>query len=138
MSEIDAVRDAYVASLEAALDAIRRDVLTLGAVWAVDTATAALGVGEVARIPDGIRFRSRQVAFTRWPVPGGEWHLIGPAEMLVPGTVIEVARFNGTRSPTDETVVAVGQVVAERTVIHRDPGPVRYVVTRISRAVKED
>ena len=76
-----------------------------------------------------------EVAFTRWPVGDKDaaWHLIGPDARLEPGTMVRVERF----SERDAALVAVGRVVAEREVIHRDRGPVRYVVTRISKAVRD-
>lgn len=139
LSEQDAVRDAYVAELEAALRVIAAPP-TLGASIArtldqrILIAREVLGMAEVERIPDGVSFPPRgEVAFTRYPVPGGAWHLIGPADRLERGSVIEVRKF-GEREPT---LVAVGQTVAERTVFHRDAGAVRYVVARISRAVRD-
>lgn len=134
-TEGDAVRDAYVASLEAVLRDVADDPMVPD--YFRTCALLALGAGEVSRIPDGVRLSPYEVKFTRWPTPGGEWHLIGPAEKLVPGTVIEVLRFNGPRRPSEPVLVAVGFVVAERTVIHRDEGPTRYVVARVSKAVKE-
>ena len=136
MSEQDAVHDAYVADLERALGLIMRPATLPQDARRI--AAEALGEGAVVRIPDGITLVPRQVTFTRFPFPGGHWCLIGPADMLVTGTVIEVERFNGTRKPRDTALVAVGHVVAERTVIHKDTGPARYVIARVSRAVKED
>jgi hypothetical protein len=137
-TEQDGVRDAYVAHLEAALRKIASGVEpgfgTLSGTMCADIARDALAVGEVERIPDGVKFPSRgEVAFTRWPIPGGDWHLIGPAVLLEPGTVIEVRRF----SERDSALTAVGRIVAERTVIHRNEGPVRYVVARVSKAVRD-
>lgn len=130
-TEQDAVRDAYVAELEAALRAIASGV---SGVMAGEIARDALGLAEVERIPDGLKWPPRgEVVFTRYPAGDGEWHLFGPAVALEPGTVIEVKRF----SERDSSIVAVGRIVAERTVIHRDAGPVRYVIARVSRAVKD-
>lgn len=138
-TEQDAVRDARIVELEAALRALAT-APPLGASLARELdrriliAREALGAVEVERIPDGVRWPKGEVVFTRWPVGSdGEWHLIGPAVMLEPGTVVEVSRF----SERDSAVVAVGRIVAERTVIHKIEGPVRYVVARVSRAVRD-
>ena len=138
-TEQDAVRDARVAELEAALRKIAK-APALGSSLArtldqyILIAREALGAVEVERIPDGVKFPPRgEVAFTRWPVPGGDWHLIGPAVLLEPGTVIEVQRFMNK----EPALTAVGRIVAERTVIHRKEGPVQYVVARVSRAVRD-
>jgi len=135
----DAVRDAYVAHLEAVLRKLAEPP-KLGSSLAREfdrrilLARDALALGDLERIPDGVKFPPRgEVAFTRWPGPDGAWHLIGPAVMLEPGTVIEVKRF----TERGASLVAVGQIVAERTVIHRKEGPVQYVVARISRAVRD-
>lgn len=140
MTEADAIRDAHLARLEAALRKIATDpLMTIEHARRLSGQVTTTGV--LASIPDGTSFRSREVAFTHWPAPRGRtWHLIGPADMLVPDTVIEVLRRGpGDRRGEDRAaLVAVGPVVAERTVIHRGLGPTRYVITRISRAVKED
>lgn len=138
VSEQDAVRDAYVAHLENALRTIAAGVepgiVTIGGKSAAEIATEALGIGDIERIPDGVSFPPPgKVAFTRYPASKGDWHLIGPANLLEPGGLIEVQRF----TERDPTLVAVGQVVAERTVIHRKQGPTRYVVARISKAVRD-
>lgn len=146
---LDAVRDAYVAHLEAALRRIASGVgparpigpgvgpgfNPLSVEDCSQIAREALALGDIERIPDGVKFPPRgEVAFIRWPVgEDGTWHLVGPAVMLEPGTVIEVQKF----TERDATLVAVGQIVAERTVIHRKEGPVQYVVARISRAVRD-
>jgi hypothetical protein len=137
-TEQEGVRDAYVAHLEAALRKIASGVDpgfgTLSGAMCADIAREALALGDVERIPDGVKFPPRgEVAFMRWPVPGGDWHLIGPAVLLEPGTVIEVRRF----SERDSALTAVGRIVAERTVIHRKEGPVQYVVARVARAVRD-
>lgn len=139
-SEKDAVRDAYVARLEAAL----REVAGAGRIGSsiareldrcILTARVALEIGDIERIPDDVHFPPHgEVAFTRYPAtPTGEWHLIGPADRLEPGAVIEVQKF----SQRDTTLVAVGQIVAERAVIHRKGGPTQYVIARISKAVRD-
>lgn len=141
VTEQDAVRDAYVAKLEDALRQIGT-IPALGASIArtldqcILIARNTLAEGDVKRIPDGIKWPHGKVVFTRYPAAKGDWHLIGPAVLLEPGTVIEVERFSGTRKQ-DVTLVGVGQIVAERTVVHKDAGPVRYVIARISRAVRD-
>lgn len=138
LSEKDAIRDAYIAELEAALRKIASGVElgfgTLSGTMCADIAREALGLGDVERIPDGMKWPPRgEVVFTRYPVGDGEWHLFGPAVMLEPGTVVAVQRFK----QRDASIVAVGRIVAERTVIHRDAGPVQYVIARVSRAVRD-
>lgn len=148
VTEQDAVRDAYVAELEAALRTIAAGVgpaqpigsgVGPGFNWLPAEqlraiAADALGLAEVQRIPDGVKWPHDSVAFIRYPGSEGEWHLIGPAVLLEPGTVVEVKRF----TERDKVLVAVGRVVAERTVIHRERGAVQYVVTRVSRATREE
>lgn len=136
---MDAVRDAYVAQLEAALRTIAESG-KLGSSIAREldrcilVAREALALGDIERIPDGVKFPPHgEVAFTRYPVSSGDWHLIGPAVLLELGHVVEVQKFTESKP----TLVAVGHVVAERTVIHRKEGPVRYVITRILKAVRD-
>lgn len=138
-TEQEAVRDAYVAQLESALRRIAT-VPALGSSIArtldqcILLARDALGSGDIERIPDSITIPAHgEIAFTRYPVADGGWHLIGPAVALEPGTVVEVQRFRDK----EPTLTAVGQIVAERTVIHRDRGPVQYVVARVSKAVRD-
>lgn len=137
VTERDAVRDAYVAKLEDALRQIGK-IPTLGASIArtldqcILIARNTLAEGDIERIPDGMKWPRDKVVFTRYPAGEGDWHLIGPSVMLEPGTVIEVKRF----TDRDATLVGVGQIVAERAVVHKDTGPVQYVIARISRAVK--
>ena len=135
----DAIRDARVVELEAALRTIAAGGDAGGSfsgTQCAEIAREALGAGEVERIPGGVRWQRDAVMFTRYPPPDGDWHLIGPAVLLEPGMVIEVERFTGKRKQ-DMALVAVGRIVAERTVIHKDVGPVQYVVARLSRAVKD-
>jgi hypothetical protein len=137
-TEQDAFRDAHVAELEAALRKIAEGADaggTFSGTDCADIAREALGLNEVERIPDGVKFPPRgEVAFTRYPVPdGGNWHLIGPSVLLEPGMVVEVQKFTESKP----TLVGVGRIVAERTVVHRGIGPVCYVVARVSRAVRE-
>ncbi len=139
-SEADAVRDARVAELEDALRQIAT-VPALGSSLArtldrcILIAREALGAAEVEVIPAGIKFPRGEVAFTRYPASDdGTWHLIGPDVLLVEGTVIEVQRF----TESEPSLVGVGRVVAERTVVHHDAGPVRYVVARIARGAVRD
>lgn len=138
VTERDAVCDAYVVTLEAALRKIASGVEpgfgTLSGTTCAEIAREALGLGEVERIPDGVKWPHDSVAFTRYPNADGDWHLIGPSAMLEPGTVIEVQRF----SEREPALVAVGRVVAKRSVIHRKRGTVQYVVTRVSRATREE
>ncbi len=138
-TEQDATRDAYVAHLEAALRRIAT-VPALGASIArtldqcILIARDALASDVVERIPDGMKWPPRgEVVFTRYPVGDGDWHLFGPAVLLEPRSVVEVTRF----SERDATLVGVGQIVAERTVVHRDVGPVSYVIARVSKAVRD-
>jgi hypothetical protein len=136
-SEQDAMRDAYVARLEAALGKIAAGVEpgfgTLSGTMCAEIAREALGEGDIVRIPEGVALKPHEVRFVRWPAPDGEWHLVGPAEFLQVGSVVEIERF----SQRDLALAGVGAVVAERVIAHRESGPTRYVVTRIARAVRE-
>lgn len=90
------------------------------------------------RVRSGWRFHpGMPVEFTRFPAPGGEWHVIGPAARLVSGATVDAEQFNGVTGRTKFVPVVVGEVVVERVVRHRASGPARYVIARFVRADKE-
>lgn len=125
-------RDAYVARLEQALDAIIS--LREGEGRSAGLAAQALTMFDeerpLRRIPPNLAVRRNEVTFTSWPGDGTEWFVVGPDDALATGELALVWRH----SKPHYTHVVVGARVAERAILHDgDSEPTLYAVCRIER-----
>lgn len=86
-------------------------------------------------VPSGIYRYDYKPAFVTWPKTNGEWHIWGPEDLCVPGTVVQVEKYS---EPGVTDYFEILDHVAERVVRKQNGMRVRFVMCTFDRTVTEE